>query len=162
MITLVCFDPDPEHHPGCLPCHGRTGPVGFRKTSDFGNHADSQQECFQRLSARSLILLHFGCWTISCISYPIYPIISQVVRWSDLLSGKYPKRTFVDTETDSLSTETDSLCTETDRNGPKRTFVDTETDSLSTETDSLGTETDRNGPKRTFVNTETDSVGTES
>ena len=27
--------------------------------------------------------------------------------------------------------------TETDRNGPKRTFVDTETDSLSTETDSL-------------------------
>ena len=60
-----------------------------------------------------------------------------------------PKRTFVDTETDSLSTETDSLCTETDRNGPKRTFVDTETDSLSTETDSLGTETDfceyRNG-----------------
>ena len=60
-----------------------------------------------------------------------------------------PKRTFVDTETDSLSTETDSLGTETDRNGPKRTFVDTETDSLSTETDSLGTETDffeyRNG-----------------
>ena len=52
--------------------------------------------------------------------------------------------------------------TGTDRNGPKRTFVDTETDSLSTETDSLGTETDRNGPKRTFVNTETDSVGTES
>ena len=69
-----------------------------------------------------------------------------------------PKRTFVDTETDSLSTETDSLGTETDRNGlswiPKRT--------LSTETDSLGTETDRNGPKRTFVNTETDSLGTES
>ena len=31
------------------------------------------------------------------------------------------------------------------RNGPKRTFLDTETDSLSTETDSLGTETDRNG-----------------
>ena len=28
---------------------------------------------------------------------------------------------------------------------PKRTFVDTETDSLSTETDSLGTGTDRNG-----------------
>ena len=44
------------------------------------------------------------------------------------------------------------------RNGPKRTFVDTETDSLSTETDSLGTETDRNGPKRTFMNTETDSI----
>ena len=44
--------------------------------------------------------------------------------------------------------------TETDRNGPKRTFVDTETDSLSTETDSLGTETERNGlswiPKRTL------------
>ena len=81
----------------------------------------------------------------------------------------------MDTETDSL-TEMDSLGTQTDRNGPKRTFVDTETDSLSTETDSLGTETDRNGPKRTgtdrngrswipkrtFVNTETDSVGTES
>ena len=83
-----------------------------------------------------------------------------------------------------------SRFTETDRNGPKRTFVDTETDSLSIETDPLGTETDRNGPertetdfrgyrnglseyrnglfgyrngpKRTFVNTETDSVGTES
>ena len=42
-----------------------------------------------------------------------------------------------------------SRFTETDRNGPKRTFVATETDSLSTETDSLGTETDvceyRNG-----------------
>ena len=55
-----------------------------------------------------------------------------------------PKRTFVDTETDSLSTETDSLGTETDRNGPKRTFLDTETDFVSTETDSLGTRTDRN------------------
>ena len=44
--------------------------------------------------------------------------------------------------------------TETDRNGPKRTFVDTETDSFSTEMDSLGTKTDRNGlswiPKRTL------------
>ena len=43
----------------------------------------------------------------------------------------------------------------TDRNGPKRTLVDTETDSLGTETDSLGTEKDGNGPKRTFVDTET-------
>ena len=55
-----------------------------------------------------------------------------------------------------------SRFTETDRNGPKRTFVDTETDSLSTETDSLGTETDRNGRKRTFVDTETDSLCTET
>ena len=27
--------------------------VGFCKTSDFGNHADSQQECFQRRGACS-------------------------------------------------------------------------------------------------------------
>ena len=42
-----------------------------------------------------------------------------------------PKRTFMDTKTDSLSTETD-------RNGTKRTFVDTETGVLSTETDRNG------------------------
>ena len=44
--------------------------------------------------------------------------------------------------------------TETERNGPKRTFMDTRTDSLGTETDSLGTEVDWNGllwiPKRTL------------
>ena len=28
-----------------------TGPTGFRKTSDFGNHAYSQQEFFQRIGA---------------------------------------------------------------------------------------------------------------
>ena len=28
-----------------------TGPAGFRKTSDFGNHADSKQVYFQRLCA---------------------------------------------------------------------------------------------------------------
>ena len=44
-------DHDLEHDLSCLPNHGRTGPAGFRKTSDFGNHADSQQECFQRLGA---------------------------------------------------------------------------------------------------------------
>ena len=77
--------------------------------------------------------------------------LSSVSRFTET-DRNGPKRTFVDTETDSLSTETDSLGTETDslgtetdRNGPKRAFVDTETDSLSTETDSLGTETDRNG-----------------
>ena len=29
----------------------RIEPVGFRKTPDFGNHADSREECFQRLGA---------------------------------------------------------------------------------------------------------------
>ena len=41
-----------------------------------------------------------------------------------------------------------SRFTETDRNGPERTFVDTETESLSTETDFCEpkrTRTDRNG-----------------
>ena len=39
------------HDPDCSPNHGRIEPFGFRKTSDFGHHADSQQEYFQRLGA---------------------------------------------------------------------------------------------------------------
>ena len=40
-------DYDSLHHLGCLPCHGRTEPVVFRNNSDFGNHTDIRQECFQ-------------------------------------------------------------------------------------------------------------------
>ena len=37
-------------------CRARTGPTGFCKTSDFGNHADSQQVCYLRLS------ICWCCW----------------------------------------------------------------------------------------------------
>ena len=73
-----------------------------------------------------------------------------------------PKRTFVDTETDSLSTETDSLGTETDRNGPERTETDFRGYRNGLSEYRNGLSGNRNGPERTFVNTETDSVGTES
>ena len=52
--------------------------------------------------------------------------VALASRYHDLPNRTGTKRTFVDTETDSLDTETD-------RNGPKRTFVNTETDSVGTE-----------------------------
>ena len=42
VIAIQCTIPD------CLPCNGRTEQLGFCRTSDFGNHADGQQECFQK------------------------------------------------------------------------------------------------------------------
>ena len=44
----VCVH-DSQPHPGCWWCRAQTGPTGFRWTSDFGNHADSQQVCYLRL-----------------------------------------------------------------------------------------------------------------
>ena len=57
------------HHPGGLPCHGRTKPVGFHKTSDLGNHADSQQECFQRLDACMYVNILMRMYIYRCIIY---------------------------------------------------------------------------------------------
>ena len=34
---------DSQHHPGCWWYRAQTGPTGSCRTSDFGNHADSQQ-----------------------------------------------------------------------------------------------------------------------
>ena len=34
-----------------------TGSAGFRKTSNFENHADGQQECFQRLCLLILLIV---------------------------------------------------------------------------------------------------------
>ena len=40
-----------QRHPGCWWYRAQTGPTRSRRTSDFGNHADSQQVCYLRLSA---------------------------------------------------------------------------------------------------------------
>ena len=45
--TDMLSDPGSELDPGYLPCHERTEPAGFRKTSGYGSLAVSQQECFR-------------------------------------------------------------------------------------------------------------------
>ena len=56
--NLYAFVHNSQPHPGCWWYGAHTGPTESRRTSDFGNHADSQQVCYLRLSV---------CWCYGLI-----------------------------------------------------------------------------------------------
>ena len=102
---------------------------------------------FYKLVLSQLVLFHWSTRTFLQLVLWSTRTFSLVNSYFSLVNSYFFFGQLVLFEKNTYDTV--SRFTETDRNGPKRTFVDTETDSLSTETDSPGTETDRNGPKRT-------------
>ena len=75
---------DSQPHPGCWWYRAQTGPTGFRRTSDFGNHADSQQVCYLRLSA---------CWCY----WLIYALkFCSRCMWATLRGMRYCEGVFWD------------------------------------------------------------------
>ena len=76
----VCVH-DSQPHPGCWWCHAQTGPTGFRRTSDFRNHADSQQVCYLRLvsvDVTNYVRTGIQWTTLFCV---YFVMCGQITQW---------------------------------------------------------------------------------